>query len=552
MPTRCVEQNEAVLEDEKRISGEFIMTRKSLILTVLGMLFLAGFSAMADTFKNKETGEVFYGFKTLKSTGNKTLIYNENEKKLIPVDLSGFEVTQDDNGRRNIVVLVSITDAEALLSETVTKIICESITKGANSGPRFILIKIDNPGGRGEYMKEICSTITNTTNCPVIAYISGGPFGGAHSAAAAIALACDKIYIAPTASMSAIGPFVSTSSGHSETDFVKTYSPDSLSSYGVYAATLAENHKRPALLSKALLDKKIGLEEVIDAEGNQSIVQKDLRLPNQTVVKTICEGIATQSSASQQEASTTEAKSSSVSDIHSRVLQLPPSEAIRLKMADGIADSIQAVLADMKAPDVQITSDKKINTTINQFVAAKRNIGQSLSRIDFLENRTATLEEQLRTIEEQTRTTPVTRTRTRSGQQPAFTRGRILLPSDDYYYYYDQPMQSNQAAGTQQQITQNNTVVYPNTSGYRTQSRSRYNRSGEMETVVTNEPSIASDQVTTELTAVLNDLIGEYRGIIALSKRWSGALPPEITVAALQRNLDSAIALSDSLRFRTQ
>ncbi|MEN6307334.1 MAG: hypothetical protein ABFD91_06210, partial [Anaerohalosphaeraceae bacterium] len=109
------------------------MTRKSLVLTILlGVLLLTGLPVTADTFKNKETGEVFYGFKTLKSTGNKTLIYNENEKKLLPLDLSGYEVTQDDKGRRNIVVLVPITDAESLLSESVTKLICETITKGAN------------------------------------------------------------------------------------------------------------------------------------------------------------------------------------------------------------------------------------------------------------------------------------------------------------------------------------------------------------------------------------------------------------------------------------
>ncbi|MEN6309251.1 MAG: hypothetical protein ABFD91_16010, partial [Anaerohalosphaeraceae bacterium] len=135
-----------------------------------------------------------------------------------------------------------------------------------------------------------------------------------------------------------------------------------------------------------------------------------------------------------------------------------------------------------------------------------------------------------------------------------FTRGRTSLLSDDYYYYYDQPMQANQANSTQQQVTQNNSIVYPNTTypRNRTQPRSRFNQTGELETVVTNEPSPGSDQVIFELTAVLNDLTGEYRGVIALAKRWSGALPPEITIETLERNLDSAIALSNSLRFRTQ
>lgn len=528
------------------------MTRKSLLLSLAAMILTAGLSANADTFKNKQTGEVFYGFRTLKTTVDKTLVYNENEKKLLPIKLLDYEVTMDNNGRRNSVVLVSITDAEALLSESVTKAICNAIIKGANSGPRFVLVKIDCPGGRGEYMKEICSTISKIDICPVVAYISGGPFGGAHSAAAAIALACDKIYIAPNASMSALGPFVSTSTGHSEVDFLKTYSPDTLASYSVYAATLAENNQRPGILSKALLDKRIGLVEVVDTSGVQSIVQKDLMLADQTVVKTICEGLASSATATTESASTTGTEPG-VAETHSRVLQLPPNEAIRFKMADAITDSIQSLLADMNSSDAQVASSQEISKTSKQFVAAKRNIGLSLSRISFFENRTATLEEQLKIIEEQERTTPVRRSRT-VNEVGGFTRGRVTIPSSDYYYYYDQPMTMEQTGMDNQQITPNNTMVTPNqnTGPYRTTPRSRFNRVQGSETVVSNEPAVASADVTRELSFVLNNLIGEYRTAIALSKRWVGALPPEITIQALQRNLESAIALSDNLRFRTQ
>jgi membrane-bound ClpP family serine protease len=300
------------------------MTRKSLVLSLAAMVLAAGLSARADTFNNNQTAELLYGFRTLKTTADKTLVYNENEKKLSPIKLDDYEVTLDNNGRRNSVVLVSITDAEALLSQTVTKTICDAITKAANSGPRFVLVKIDCPGGRGEYMKEICSTLTKIDICPTVAYISGGPFGGAHSAAAAIALACDRIYIAPNATMSALGPFVSTSSGHSEMDFLKIYSPDSLATYSVFAATLAENKKRPGILAKALLDKRIGLVEVVDTSGNQTVVQKDALLSNQTVVKTLCEGLAPSSTVATDTTTAAVPQPSSVAAIHSRVLQLNP------------------------------------------------------------------------------------------------------------------------------------------------------------------------------------------------------------------------------------
>ncbi len=530
------------------------MTRKSLLLGLAAMILSAGLSANADTFKYKQTGDVFYGFRTLKTTADKTLVYNESEKKLSPIKLEDYDVTLDNNGRRNSVVLVSITDAEALLSQAVTKTICDAITKGANSGPRFVLVKIDCPGGRGEYMKEICSTISKIDVCPIVAYISGGPFGGAHSAAAAIALACDKIYIAPNASMSALGPFVSTSSGHTEMDFLKTYSPDTLASYSVYAATLAENKQRPGILTRALLDKKIGLVEVVDTNGIQSIIQKEALLTNQTVVKTICEGIASQSTtATETTSAAVEPQSISVVDMHSRVLQLTPTDAIGFKMVDAIADSIRSVLSDMNASDAQLANAPGIDTTIKQFIAAKRNIGLSLSRISFFENRTATLEEQLKTIEEQERTTPVRRSRT-TNEIGGFTRGRVTIPSSDYYYYYDQALGATENVFDTQQMTNNNTLVSPNqnTGPYRTNPRSRYNRVQESQTVVSNEPSIASADVNRELTFVLNNMIGEYRTAISLANRWVGALPPEITVQALQRNLESAIALSDNLRIRMQ
>jgi hypothetical protein len=121
------------------------MTRKSLIAMFL--VAVAGFvlPVKADTFKNKQTGETFYGFRTQKSTTNQTLVYNDSTKKLSPLDLRDYEVTMDDKGRRNSVVMVSITDAEALLSEAVAKIVSEAIVKASNTGPRFVLLKIDNP-----------------------------------------------------------------------------------------------------------------------------------------------------------------------------------------------------------------------------------------------------------------------------------------------------------------------------------------------------------------------------------------------------------------------
>jgi ATP-dependent protease ClpP protease subunit len=441
------------------------------------------------------------------------------------------------------VVLVSITDAETLLSEAVAKTIADAIIKASNTGPKFVLLKIDNPGGRGEYMKELCSVISKTDNCKVAAYIVGGPFSGAHSAAAILALACDKVFIAPTASMSAVSPFVGISGEQSNEDFVKNYSADNLASFCVFAATLAETHQRPALLAKALLDKRIALVEVIDADGKQSIVEKDLRQPTQTVVKTLCEGFSSPSEQPSASTDTQTSKSTLPPDIHNRVLNLTPAEAVQFKLADKIVDSIQDVLAEMNASDAQFANAPGIDTAVKQFVAARKNIRKNLSQIEVLENRTATLEEQLNTIEQQTRTTPTTRTQTRrvnrSSQQQ---RGRTYLSGNKYTYSEGEDgtaIRSNENYSTRTD-TKNNSD----------RNRDKLKRVTNSETVTSTEPSAAAEQVKVELSYVLTDLVAEYRQTITAAKRWVGALPAEVTVQTLEKNMSSAMALADTLRFR--
>jgi membrane-bound ClpP family serine protease len=479
------------------------MARKGLFITFLAATVWLGLPAKADTFKNKQTGETFYGFRTQKSTANKTLVYDDSTKKLMPLDLRDYEITMDDNGRRNSVVVVPITDAEILLSETVAKTVADAVVKASNTGPRFVLLKIDNPGGRGEYMKELCSAISKTDNCKVVAYIPGGSFGGAHSAAAILALACSKIYIAPLASMAAVGPFV----GASGKDFVRMYSPDNLALFSVFAATLAEAHQRPILLARAFLDKKISLVEVIDTDGKKTIVEKDSRQPTQTIIKTICEGL---SEPLEQPAASADKQIAIIisipPDIHNRVLNLTPGEAVRLKLADKIADSIQEVLADMNAADAQIANAPGIDTVVRQFTAAQKNIRQRLAKIEYLEGRTAILEQQLKVAGQQIQTTLTTRTQTPN-------------------------MSSN-----------------PDNKVRDTRNRNKVGRISKSETTTSTESSAAVEQIKTELCDdVLPKLIAEYRQTIPTAKRWPGALPAEITVQTLEKNMNSAMVLAENI-----
>ncbi len=518
-------------------TGDIPMTRKSLVAVV--MLAVTGFvlPLNADTFKNKQTGETFYGFRTQKSTANQTLVYNDSTKKLTPLNLHDYEISMDDKGRRNSVVVVPIVQAEVLLSEAIAKTVSEAIAKASNTGPRFVLLKIDNPGGQGEYMRDICSALSKTDNCQTVAYISGGTFGGAHSAAAVLALACDKIYIAPTAIISSVGPFMDASGD----DFVKTYSSDTLASFSVFAATLAEQHQRPALLAKSLLDKKMSIVEVTDTDGKRTWIEKSLRQPTQTIVKTICDGVSAPPQSSDSQAS----QSAIPADIHSRVLNLTASEAVRLKLADRIANSIEDILADMNAPDAQMANTPGIDTVVKQFAAARKNIRQRLARIEVLEKRTSTLEEQLDKLEEQIRTTPTTRTQT-TGRGGAYgRRGNVTLGGNNAIYSGTEIDATNY-----DQIANRPFNTTNNPDQYNMVRRNHGPQDNRSESITSSEPSVSSERARVELSYVLSDLITEYRQTINTARRWAGSLPPGVQVQTLEKNMNSAMALSENLRLR--
>ncbi|MBL7215276.1 MAG: hypothetical protein ISS71_06320 [Phycisphaerae bacterium] len=495
-----------------------------MFIFVIGMVTDMGW---ADTFKNKETGEVFYGFMTQKSTGSKTLIYNSDKKELTTINLSEYEIVYDSNGRKNNVVVVPVTKSEVLLSQVVSETIAKAIIDASNKGPQAIIVQIDNPGGRGDYMKIITSAITQTNNCPVLAYISGSQYGGAFSTAAMVALACDKVFISPTASMGAIGPIVGSAVTDEDfSNYIATYCSDSLASYSIYATALAHEHNRPALLVRALIDKRLSVEEVKNNIGDTlDYVQRDERQPTQTRVRTLAEGIDDSASY----------ESTSQAQIVSAVLNLPPTDAIKVGLADKMVDSLSDILAEMNLQQAQLTNAGGIENTIKKYSAARRNIAQSLSRIQWLEDRSALLEEQLTEIERQLRTGTVTREVSRR-QNSAYRRSNTSLPENYDRYYYDPGINS-----TGRVVTQGDQ--------YTTRSRNRDDRTAahETETIVTQEPTASVEQVQRELIAVLNDLIVEYRQVMSQAKRWPGGLPPEIPYQTLEQNRNSAGALRDYL-----
>ena len=498
------------------------MNTKRVTVLLLAVSIFMGFG-FSDTFKHKESGEVFHGFMTQKSKGRQILIYNSDEKKTSSIILDEYEVTYDSLGRKDTVVVVPITTSEVLLSQVVARTIAKSIIDASNKGPQAIVVQIDSPGGRGDYMKIIASTITQTKNCPVIAYISGGPYGGAFASSALIAMACDKVFISPTASIGAIGPIVGMTI--SEEDFSKylaTYCPESLGSYSIYATTLAHEHNRPAILVRSLIDKRLSVAEVTNIDGSREFISKDDRQPTQTIVRTLAEGVDN----SQPDQLITQAQ------IASMVINLPPVTAVEVGLSDKQVGSLTDIPTEINAPQAKLMNASGIENIIKKYKAARRNIAESLSRIQWLEKRATMLEEQWTDIDRQLRTGTVTREVTRQNNKnyrrnESYRRNDSRLPRYYDRYYYDP---TTIVGGVVVQSTQ--------------PSRGRRSR-GRTETITTEEPASNIEDVEADLMATLDDLIIEYQRAIAQAKRWPGSLPPEIPFQTLERNRTSAAALWD-------
>ena len=479
------------------------MLKHTIIIT---MIYFCGSVCCADTFRNRLTGEVFHGFATQKKKQNLTMVYIGDEKKFKSLNLGEFDITHDARGRRNNVVVIPLKSEEIIISQVVVETVSEEIISASNKGPRFIMIEIDSPGGRGDYMRQLCSVITKTDNCPVVAYVKGGKFSGAYSAAAAVALACDKVYIAPDTVMGTVGPAVGNlrddyNSGHTE-----MFSSKNLSAYKSYIAALAEKNNRPVVVAMAMLDRTIEVIEVVDKDGKKTLIDKSERQSSQSVVRTwskqfVKPGAGLYGSADQ---------------TNQMTLTLTPTDAIYTRMADKIVSSRAEVLQDMGASDAKLISKGSLtDKIIRKFVAARRNLSRILASVDFLQERADELEKQLN---EQNREVTVT----------SFQNNRTSSRFDN---------RLSDRIDRQRGLYQ----TVPRMRGRRIRERL------ESEVVVESETGLNRNDLLDEISFVLIDLIRDYNKAIVLARRYPGALPLGMNVTMLEKRFDTAEVLYNSV-----
>jgi ATP-dependent protease ClpP protease subunit len=235
---------------------------KKMRITFLFILLQIFNLCIADTFTNINTGEQFVGYSTNINRGNKTLIRVGHRHKGKYLNLSEFDIEYNSKGRRKVIPVLHLEGAITL--KCVTESFESELSKYSNRGPLMIIIVIDTPGGSTELMKRICSAIQDVNNSLTLAFIKNGKYGGAYSAGAIIALACDKIAMKNGAAIGAATTVVQM--GNRVTSlknaYGESYAEKILSASRNYAASIASSQGKSPVLAKAMVDPKITVLEI--------------------------------------------------------------------------------------------------------------------------------------------------------------------------------------------------------------------------------------------------------------------------------------------------
>lgn len=233
-------------------------------LTIFLTISVLSSTCLADTFTNRRTKEVLHGYATSQTKGGETIV-QAKEKGKLALNLSKWQITPNRLGRNNKVVILTID--ESIFLEIEIQAFEKAIVKSADEGPLFILIEISTPGGQLDLVQRICGAITTANNCQVIAFIKGGKHRGAISGGAAVAFACDKIFIADDAVIGAASLVAKSGSGAKDVKkvFGEELGEKLVSSWRAHLASMAERHGRPGILAMAMADKDIEVIEVSEA-----------------------------------------------------------------------------------------------------------------------------------------------------------------------------------------------------------------------------------------------------------------------------------------------
>jgi ATP-dependent protease ClpP protease subunit len=331
--------------------GQNSFTKQAYLRLLLIQIVLLPAVCTADTFQHKTSGQIYHGYATQNIIDGKTTVHT-TQAGPVQLNLADYTITMDSQGRNRTVSILTI-DSQIeyeIVADAFEKVLVDE----SNKGPLYIIIEIDSPGGSVGQAMRMCSALTQTRNCQTVAFIKGGRQSGAYSAAAAIALACNRIYMVGGTVIGCATMIAATEDHVVDLENVvgKNISEKMRSAWRNYLASLAEQNHRPVALARAMENKDIEVLQI--RRDNKTIyIETSEKLPGDTVLR--------------------------VRNNKGSLLTLPAGEAVECGMADKVVANLQEVLADLNA------SDAKIERPAN-LVAAKEDLDRATRKFNQLKN----------------------------------------------------------------------------------------------------------------------------------------------------------------------
>ncbi len=321
---------------------------------ILVMGYLSALAA-ADTFTPARGNEILHGYMTSQSQAGKTIVMTK-EKGKMALNLSEYSIRSDHHGRSPFISLIAIRDPLEL--EIQTAAFEKAVVAEADKGPVFLVVEIDSPGGRVDLVKRMCAALLQIKYCPTVAYVCGGPSGGAYSGGAILCLACRQIYMAKDTAIGAAAiMFRSEGSGPLDPKKVlgDTIGEKMNSAWRNYVGSLADQNNRPALLAKAMVDQDIVAVE-IEQNGQRAFVESFNQKPGDRLIKTWSR--------------------------KGSLLTLTASEAVECGFANGLASSRDDLLKTLDAASMEIRSNTAYIDARTQYETIVKKFNREVESID--------------------------------------------------------------------------------------------------------------------------------------------------------------------------
>jgi len=342
------------VDESRGFQAGRMQRRRVNIFVAFAVLLVFGCGCFADTFTHQRSSEGLHGYVAGESEQGKTTVHTQ-EKGEIELNLAQWKIVRDRHGRNNKIIVLRL-DTELSL-EIETAALESAIGNAVAEGPLFILLEIDTPGGRADLAGRICNAIAEARYCEVVAFTKGGKYGGAISAGAAVAFACDKIYMAGNTIIGSATMMTITKAGPQ--DLKKALGQDLgekiSSAWQAYLASLAQQRGRPGLLARAMVDKDIEVIEVSDG-GKQAFIEPVNRRPQQKLTHTWSK--------------------------KGSLLTLTAVEAVKCGIADKVINSRDELLRDLRADGAEVVVNDCVQKAREEIERARLRVDRISKSLD--------------------------------------------------------------------------------------------------------------------------------------------------------------------------